>query len=123
LASAEDAVKLLTMATLTLLHRGAWTLVRVVGEIQTFADAASLKAVLFERIGRGETRVAVDLSGVDYIGSSGIGVFAQAQQELSRLGSSLVLVRARHEVRHLLEIVNLDRLVVFLESESDLDRL
>lgn len=111
------------MATLTLLHKGPWTVVRVVGEIQTFADAASLKAVLFERIGRGETRVAVDLSGVDYIGSSGIGVFAQAQQELSRLGSSLVLVRARHEVRHLLEIVNLDRLVVFLESEADLERL
>mgnify|MGYP000870209087 CR=1 FL=1 len=111
------------MATLTLLHRGTWTVVRVAGEIQTFADAASLKAVLFERIGRGELRVAVDLSGVDYIGSSGIGVLAQAQLELSKSGSSLVLVRARHEVRHLLEIVNLDRLVVFLETEADLDRL
>ncbi|MCB9496274.1 MAG: STAS domain-containing protein [Fibrobacteria bacterium] len=111
------------MATLTLINRGNWIVVRVVGEIQTFADAASLKAVLFERISRGESRIAVDLSGVDYIGSSGIGVFAQAQQELSRVGSSLVLVRARNEVRHLMEIVNLDRLVVFADTEAELDRL
>jgi anti-anti-sigma factor len=111
------------MATLTLLHQGNWTLIRVAGEIQTFADASSLKAVLFERLAHGETRIALDLSVVGYLGSGGIGVLAQTQQELTRLGRSLVLIKARSEIRHLLEIVNLDRLVIFLESEQELDRL
>lgn len=111
------------MATLTLLHRDPWTVVRVSGEIQTFADASSLKAVLFERLERGEHRIALDLSGIGFLGSGGIGVLALAQQELSRQGRSLVLIKARHDIRHLLEIVNLDRLVLFLEQESDLDRL
>lgn len=109
------------MATLTFSQRGPWSVLRLVGEIQTYADAATLRAVLFDRFSRNNFRLAMDVTELDYIGSSGIGVFAQAQQELEKRGDSIVLIGASANIKHLLEIVSLDRMVVFLESLENLE--
>lgn len=111
------------MATLTSSQRGAWNVLRLVGEIQTFADAATLRAVLFDRLSRENANLALDLSDLSYIGSSGIGVVAQAQQELEKRNKSLVLIGANTNVKHLLEIVSLDRLVQFVDRPDGLDEL
>ncbi|HQF54781.1 MAG TPA: STAS domain-containing protein [Fibrobacteria bacterium] len=111
------------MATLTSSQRGAWNVLRLVGEIQTFADAATLRAVLFDRLSRENASLALDLSDLSYIGSSGIGVVAQVQQELEKRNKSLVLIGANSNVKHLLEIVSLDRLVQFLDQPDQLDEL
>jgi len=111
------------MATLTSSQRGAWNVLRLVGEIQTFADAATLRAVLFDRLSRENAHLALDLSELSYIGSSGIGVVAQVQQELEKRSKSLVLIGANTNVKHLLEIVSLDRLVQFVDSQDGLDEL
>lgn len=111
------------MATLTSSQRGAWNVLRLVGEIQTFADAATLRAVLFDRLSRENANLALDLSDLSYIGSSGIGVVAQAQQELEKRSKSLVLIGANTNVKHLLEIVSLDRLVQFVDRPDGLDEL
>lgn len=108
------------MATLTFRRVQSWNVLSLVGEIQTFADAATLRAVLFDRLAREDGPLALDLSELAYIGSSGIGVVAQVQQELERKGQGLVLIGASHAVRHLLEIVSLDRVVQFVDSASDL---
>ncbi len=111
------------MATLTFSQNGPWSVLRLVGEIQTYADAATLRAVLFDRVSRDSFQLALDLTELDYIGSSGIGVVAQVQQELEKRNKSLVLIGASSSVRHLLEIVSLDRVVVFLDDRSGLDSL
>ena len=111
------------MATLTFRQLGIWRILTLVGEIQTYADAATLRAVLFDKLSRDDGQIALDLSELSYIGSSGIGVVAQAQQELEKKGRSLVLVGAASSVRHLLEIVSLDRVVVFVDCVDDLQRL
>lgn len=111
------------MATLTSSQRGAWNVLRLVGEIQTFADAATLRAVLFDRLSRENAHLALDLTDLSYIGSSGIGVVAQVQQELEKRSKSLVLIGANTNVKHLLEIVSLDRLVQFVDHPDDLEQL
>lgn len=111
------------MATLTSSQRGAWNVLRLVGEIQTFADAATLRAVLFDRLSRENAHLALDLTDLSYIGSSGIGVVAQVQQELEKRNKSLVLIGANTNVKHLLEIVSLDRLVQFVDHPDDLEQL
>lgn len=111
------------MATLTSSQRGPWNILRLVGEIQTFADAATLRAVLFDRLSRDNVRIALDLSELTFLGSSGIGVVAQVQQELEKKSRSLVLIGADTSIKHLLEVVSLDRLVQFVDSVEGLDRL
>lgn len=109
------------MATLTFSQNGPWSVLRLVGEIQTFADAATLRAVLFDRLSRDNFQLAMDITELAYIGSSGIGVVAQVQQELEKRRKTLVLIGASTSVRHLLEIVSLDRVVVFLDRADQLD--
>ena len=111
------------MATLTFRRLGAWSVLTLMGEIQTFADAATLRAVLFDRLGREDLLLAIDLSDLSYIGSGGIGVLAQVQQELEKKGKSLVLVGASSSIRHLLEIVSLDRVVLFVGHLEELEAL
>jgi anti-anti-sigma factor len=111
------------MATLTFSQNGPWSVLRLVGEIQTFADAATLRAVLFDRFARDQFQLALDITELAYIGSSGIGVVAQVQQELEKRNKSLVLIGASTSVKHLLEIVSLDRVVVFLDRPEDLANL
>jgi len=111
------------MATLTFSQNGPWSVLRLVGEIQTFADAATLRAVLFDRISREQFQLALDITELSYIGSSGIGVVAQVQQEFEKRNKSLVLIGASANVKHLLEIVSLDRVVIFLERLDQLDDL
>jgi len=111
------------MATLTFRQVRTWSVLSLMGEIQTFADAATLRAVLFDRLSREDLRLALDLTDLSYIGSSGIGVVAQVQQDLEKKGKTLVLVGASSSVRHLLEIVSLDRVVLFVDRLEDLDRV
>ena len=111
------------MATLTFSQNGPWSVLRLVGEIQTFADSATLRAVLFDRLSRENFQLALDIGELAYIGSSGIGVVAQVQQELEKRSKSLVLIGASTSVRHLLEIVSLDRVVVFLDRIDQLESL
>jgi anti-anti-sigma factor len=111
------------MATLTFSQRGPWSVLRLVGEIQTYADAATLRAVLFDRFARPQFRLALDVTELDFIGSSGIGVIAQTQQELEKRGETMVLVGASTSIKQLLEMVSLDRMAVFVERPDDLDRL
>lgn len=111
------------MATLTFSHKGPWSVLRLVGEIQTYADAATLRAVLFDRFSRPGFRLALDVTELDFIGSSGIGVLAQTQQELEKRGETMVLVGASTAIKQLLEIVSLDRMVVFVERPDDLESL
>ncbi len=111
------------MATLTSFQRDGWNVLRLVGEIQTFADAATLRAVLFDRLARPNVRLALDVSELDFIGSSGIGVLAQAQHELEQQGRKIVLVGASPAIRQLLEMVSLDRIVVQANRLEDLESL
>lgn len=111
------------MATLTFRQMGPWSVLSIVGEIQTFADAATLRAVLFDRLARDQVQLALDLTELAYIGSSGIGVVAQIQQELEKKNKSLVLIGSSTAVRHLLEIVSLDRVVHFVANVEELAQI
>lgn len=111
------------MATLTFSQKGPWSVLRLVGEIQTYADAATLRAVLFDRFARPRFRLVLDVTELDFIGSSGIGVIAQTQQELEKRGETMVMVGASASIKQLLEIVSLDRMVVFLERPDELEKL
>ena len=53
-------------------------------------------------------RVVIDLSGVDFVDSSGLRVLIQAHQQADEAGRSLVLARPSTSVRRLLEISGLN---------------
>ena len=64
--------------------------------------------------------VVLDLTQVDYVPSLGLGALVGLQRRLRQDGHRFVLVGLRHEIRHVLAIVRLDKL---FEIKSSFDEV
>jgi anti-sigma B factor antagonist len=57
---------------------------------------------------------ALDLSGLEYVSSAGLGVFITVHHQLSKKGKKLTLINASNHVRH---VIQLSRLHLVLNLE------
>jgi anti-sigma B factor antagonist len=74
-------------------------------DLQTSPEA---RKVLLEAVGHGGT-VVVDLSGVNYIDSSGIASLVEALQRARQLGGALSLAAVSEAALRVLRLARLDR--------------
>jgi len=84
-------------------------------------DAGAIQAGLVPAprgSGPGEI-LALDLSGVGFIDSSGLGLIVRGFRQLHQRGGGLVLVRPSAAVRQLLATVRLDRVIPTVEDAGD----
>lgn len=84
------------------------TLVTVSGEVDVFT-APRLREVLFDPAVCSQERVVVDLEGVSFIDSTGVGMLVAARRWTTSRGATLALVCTRGPTLRLLEIVGLDK--------------
>jgi anti-anti-sigma factor len=91
-------------------HGGGRTEVTVAGEID-FATHGALLDTLMDEMEQGRHRVILDLSGVTFCDSTGLGVLIRARQRAVDAGGWLRVVAPTEAVRRALEITNLDRLI------------
>ncbi|HWH34013.1 MAG TPA: STAS domain-containing protein [Acidimicrobiales bacterium] len=61
-------------------------------------------------VGGGCRRLTVDLSGVSFLGASGLSVLVAASEDLGRSGGLLVLHRSRPLTRRMFAITGIDQL-------------
>jgi len=80
---------------------------------------AEFQNSLEQAIDAGARKLVMELSGVSYISSSGLGVFALALKKLQPLGGEIVLAGAGSHVRHILQIVGFERLFRTFPSAAD----
>jgi anti-sigma B factor antagonist len=84
-------------------------LVHVEGEID-FGSAPDLRVRLHQMITSGAPRLVLDVSGVTFCDSSGLGVLVGARSLLLARGGTLAVVGATGQVDRLLRITGLERL-------------
>lgn len=77
--------------------------------------AAVAREALHEALGRGAGRLLVDLSGVELLDATGLGVLVGAHRRARLQDRELVLCDARPRVARLLSLTRLDR-VITVES-------
>jgi anti-sigma B factor antagonist len=73
-------------------------------------DAAQAEAASKQLIDLQGT-VTIDLSGLEYISSAGLGLFIGLHQRLSAAGGSLTLVGMSDHVRHIFRLARLDQVL------------
>ncbi len=100
------------------LQTGDGVLVAVRGEID-FNRSPELHEALLELIQHKPRRLVLDLSGVSYIDSSGVGTLVDAQRRLSRAGGKVVLAGLQDRVRGVLEITGLDQFFTIAGSVQE----
>ncbi|HEV3475391.1 MAG TPA: STAS domain-containing protein [Actinomycetota bacterium] len=91
-------------------ERGSWTVVDVKGEID-LDTAPQLKAVLGDAIKGGAINIAVNLEGVEFLDSSGLGVLIGSLKRCKEAGGMLALVSPRRPIRKVLSITGLDKVI------------
>ncbi len=91
------------------------TLIRLQGRLDA-AAAPSLLARLTGAISEGQTQFVIDLAGVSFIDSTGLGVLVSGLKAARRADGDLRLAAPGQKVRKLLRLTTLDRVFTILET-------
>lgn len=103
--------------TLDVSRSGDWSVVRVGGEID-LATAPTLRERLASVIEGGDHRLVIDLGGVDFIDSTGLGSLIGALKRIRSHDGELRLVCDEPRILKVFEITGLDRV---FEISPDLE--
>jgi anti-sigma B factor antagonist len=87
-------------------QRAGASVVRLGGELDLY-NAGDLRNALVEAIDGGATRIVVDMSEVEFVDSTALGVLLEARSKLGHEG--LLLAAPQAETRRTLEVSGLDR--------------
>lgn len=92
--------------------------IRVEGDIDA-GSSIHLDSAFKEAIDNSESKIAVDLSNLNYISSAGLGVFVSYLAEFETKGISLTIFSVQEAVRQVFEILGLEKLIAVVDKESD----
>lgn len=95
-------------------------LVRLAGEL-AFFNSTETKEKIKEQIRGDEERVILDVSGLEMIDSSGVGVIISLLKKLD--GKDLILVAPQPKIARVFEITRINQIVPILPSLDHLNRL
>jgi anti-sigma B factor antagonist len=72
-----------------------------------------------EQLRDARTRLVIDLSGVEFIDSSGLSLLLNAQRRIQRAGGALAVVTPPERVRRVFEMTRLDRAFRLCETRDE----
>jgi anti-sigma B factor antagonist len=96
--------------------KGDVTIIRLDGRITLGDGSGTLRETVKNVFGSGATKVLIDLGGVDYIDSAGLGELVGCQASAMHKNAALKLVNLQKKVLGLMQIT---KLTVLFESFND----
>ena len=110
------------MSTIDLLldsrTEGDWTVIDVSGEVDLFT-APKLRERIVELVDAGQYRIAVNMEGVEFMDSTGLGVLVAGLKRVKDKDGTLALVAPREPVRRVLHITGLDEVFPISDTLQD----
>jgi anti-sigma B factor antagonist len=97
---------------------GQYTVVHASGDLD-LATADQLRATLDQILETGATLVVLDLTEVDFLDSSTLGVFIRIHKRLTERDGALELICPRKAILRILQMTGLDRVFVTYASLAD----
>ncbi len=92
-----------------------WTVVSVYGELDV-ATSPDLRERLISLVSEGRVQLVLDLDGVDFLDSTGLGTVVGALKRVRTHGGDLRLVCTEARITRLFEITGLDKAVPLLPT-------
>ena len=93
-------------------------------ELSGFLDAHTVNSFenrLREILQAGETRVVIDLQGLNYISSAGIGALMALTQHLRKKNGDLVLLRPNDKVFKILDLLGFTKIFNVARNDNEVD--
>jgi anti-sigma B factor antagonist len=79
-------------------------------------SAPELRAIVVDAIAGGGPRIVVDLSGIDFMDSSGLGALVSCLKSARQAGGDLRIAAPTTQVSMVLRLSNLDRVLASFDS-------
>ena len=98
-------------------HAG-WAVLTVVGDLDV-GSAPAFRAAIVDRLPEVDGRMLVDLSGVHFIDSMGLGALVGGLKRARSLGGDLRVCAPAEPVTRLLELTRLDRALIVADGIED----
>jgi anti-sigma B factor antagonist len=95
--------------------RAPYTVLAVKGEVDVYT-APRLREKLVELVSQGKHQIVVDLEGVDFLDSTGLGVLVGALKRLRSHGGDLKLVCSHQRILKVFEITGLTKVFSIVGS-------
>ena len=92
--------------------------VRGVGRLN-MVSAPALRETVAVALAAGRTRIVIDLSGVDFVDSSGLGALIGCLKSARQLGGDLRIAQPTAQVEMVLQLSNLDRVLKSYGSTAE----
>lgn len=97
---------------------GSTTILDLNGPLLLGAPQQDLRHAVEEVIGNGALRLAINLAGVPYMDSSGIGELVRTFTQLRKQGGRMILFAPNKQVLMLLKMVRLDTVLDIVDDEA-----
>ena len=97
---------------------GSWTVVPLSGDID-LASAPALRSRLADATQDAPARVILDLSELDFIDSTGLGVLVGTLRRVRGTGGDIRIAGARAGIERVFSVTGLDRVFGLYESIED----
>ena len=90
---------------------GDCVIITITGEIEIFT-AQKFKEELYSIVDTHNTNLKIDCKGLNYIDSTGLGIFVGALKKVKLLGKDIFLVNLKDNIKKLFVITGLDKLFI-----------
>jgi anti-sigma B factor antagonist len=87
------------------------TVVELSGRLALGRESQRIETLVDDLVKRGSTRVIIDMRGVEYMDSAGLGIIALASGRLKESGGSLAVVAPGGRVLELLNMTQISMIV------------
>lgn len=86
---------------------GGVTIVDITGRIQLGQESAAVRNIVGDLLSKGNKKILLNLAGVDYIDSSGLGALVSAFATVRKQGGQLKLLNLTDKVSDIMEVTKL----------------
>lgn len=94
------------------------TVVEVLGEVDVFT-APTLRNEIADLLDGGSANLVIDLGGVTFMDSTGLGILVGTQKRLRVGGGRLVVVVTQENLRKVLTITGLDAVLTIVKTRGE----
>ena len=94
------------------------TIVNISGQIVFGEESAALRVLVCDLLGEGHRKILLNLAGVDYIDSTGLGHLISAVASVRKLKGDLKLLKLTDSVQGMLQITKLHTVIDIMDDEA-----
>ncbi len=93
--------------------------VTIAGKVALGEPTQGIQRQFEELVGQNEKKILFDLTGVQYIDSSGIGIIALCSNKLKQAGGQLRVAGAKGPVENIFKLIRMQQIVALYPTPAD----